>query len=620
LKRSRGTVFGTLKVGRGGPAFVIPDDGTPEILLMRGGRLEALAGDRVEVSAKQTRWGLRGRILNVVEARRCRSLGMLEKAGRGFCVSLDRSDLPPWLNVEKASLRGAEVGDRVWVELQRDSALAPTHNCRILEILGKGDDPALDFRAVSLEFGLPDCFPEAVLDEAASLSSRMIPRAEREDFRDDLAFTIDPEDAKDHDDALSFRKGPRGTVEVGVHIADVSHFVPEGAEIDLEARSRGTSVYMCDGVVPMLPPKLSENLCSLLPDRNRSTLSVVFEMDREAGIRSYKIVQGLIKSRARLTYMTAEAIRNGEGAADGLKEALRGLAELAGALAVRRSARGSLDLELPETKVLLDEKRVPVDLQREKRLTSHRIVEEFMLLANETVAAEASKRGIPFIYRVHPAPLREKLEELSLQLGELGVRLKPGAVTKGRHLEAVINSAPDVRRRALVSYLVLRAMERARYTASPSEHFGLASECYCQFTSPIRRYPDLFNHRMLKVKLFGDPSGVRRSDPEKVSLQCSETENVAARAERESVRIKCVRFMESRLGERYKGIVTGVTARGYMVELDRYPVEGFAPTPPRPRGRRSKGGLYLGDRVMVAIVRANPLMRELEFAVIKNGR
>jgi ribonuclease R len=241
-----------------------------------------------------------------------------------------------------------------------------------------------------------------------------------------------------------------------------------------------------------------------------------------------------------------------------------------------------------------------------------------MLLANETAASEAFKRRVPFIYRVHPAPLREKLEELASQLGELGVRFDPGTVTRGRHLEAPINAVGDARRRALASYLVLRAMERARYAAAPSLHFGLAADCYCHFTSPIRRYPDLYNHRAIKAAFFGGSSS-RQLDLEELAGVCSDREDLADRAERESVRIKCVRFMERRLGECFSGIVASVTARGYIVELERYPIEGFAPAPPRPRGRRRSAGLFLGDGVAVCVVRADPLLRELELALIKNG-
>jgi ribonuclease R len=608
-----------MRVGRGGPAFVIPDDGSPEVLLVKGGWPFALAGDRVEASVKQTRWGLRGRVISVVEAKRIRALGVIERSGRGYRVSVDRHDLPAWLNVKTSDLQGAQVGDRVWVELERDVSHIPTHNCRILEVLGRGDDPALDFRAVSLEFGLPERFPEGVLNEAASLSEEMIPRAGRVDLRDRLVFTIDPEDAKDHDDALSFERRPDGLLEIGVHIADVSHFVSERGRPDLEARSRGSSVYLCDGVVPMLPPRLSGYLCSLVPDRTRPTLSVIFEMDAQARAKRREIVRGLVKSRARLSYSAAESMLLNGGTDDPLADALRGLAGLADALAQHRVRRGSLDLELPETKVVLDEKNTPVDLIRESRLATHRIVEEFMLLANEAVAAEASRRKVPFIYRVHPAPLRRKLEDLSDRLAELGVRFDPGSVTKARHLEAPISAVGGAGRKALASYLVLRAMERARYAPSPSGHFGLASDCYCHFTSPIRRYPDLFNHRALTAELFGGARLAGGEDLEGLALECSDAETLADKAESRSVRLKALRFIEGKLGEDFSGIVTAVTARGYMVELDKYPVEGFAPAPPRPRGRRGRGGLYLGDRVRVVVVKANPLMGELELAVIKNA-
>jgi ribonuclease R len=430
---------------------------------------------------------------------------------------------------------------------------------------------------------------------------------------------VDPEDAKDHDDALSYRELPDGTAEVGVHIADVSRFVPMGGTIDIAAKDRGTSVYLCDGVLPMLPPRLSEDLCSLVPEGDRATLSVIFIMDSRARVKSHKIVRGVIRSRARLSYEGAESLLDGADSSGPVGPALCSLSRLTEHLSQRRSGRGALDMDIPERKVLLDERNAPVNVYRAERLQSHRIIEEFMLLANEAVAAHAADRGVPFIYRVHPKPELRKLEELALKLGELGVRFKARSVGVGRDLAAPLSKIPDERRRALGSYLVLRAMERARYAPGAGLHFGLASDCYCHFTSPIRRYPDLYNHSILNRTLFDAPTDKAPWDPEEVSEISTSTETRSQAAERSSLEIKCLRFMESKLGECFAGLVTGVHKRGYSIELDDYPIEGFAGKPETRRRRKSPGGLYLGDSVMARVLRADPYARELELGIVKNS-
>lgn len=631
LRRSRGVATGTLRVSRGGTASVVPDGGGPQILLSRSPGLLALAGDRVEASVRQTKWGPRGLLIGVVEARTSGALGVVEKSGMGFRVALDRRDLPSWLNVGRSRLAGAGPGDRVWVEVMRDGAGSPTANCAVKEVLGPAEDPATDFRAVTLQFGLHERFPSEAMMEAGGIDERRAGRDYGADLRERLVFTVDPADAKDHDDALSYRDMGGGLVEVGVYIADVSRYVPCGGPVDVEAKERGTSVYLCDGVLPMLPQRLSEDLCSLLPDRDRLTLGIIFVMDRAARVKGREFISALVRSKARLSYEDAQAYL--DGAPDGglLSGALRELAGLAGRLAEARAARGALSLDVPEPEVHLDDRGMPTGITREKRLESHRIIEEFMLLANETVAAEAARRRIPFIYRNHPPPKEEKLEELALKLGEMGVRFAGRSVRVGRDLEAPLERISGERRRALGSYLVLRAMERARYAPAPSLHFGLASERYCHFTSPIRRYPDLFNHRALaSLPALGGasrspsrPDARGGSDPEGVSETSSAAEARADAAERQCVEIKCIRFMESRLGESFDGIVTDVTGPGYTVELDDYPVEGFVRRPAAPRrrargGERARaGGPFLGDSVRVRVVRADPLQRELELVVVK---
>ncbi len=644
MRRRKPVITGTLRVTRGGTAFVAPEGGGPEILLRRAGGHGALPGDVVEVVTSETKWGMRGRVVDVVEARTSGALGVVEKSGRGFRVATDRRDLPPWFNVGRAALGDAEVGDRVWVEVLRDGSGAATANCVIREVLGSWEDPSTDHRAVALRFGLQEEFSSQATLEALRLSAPDHLLAGRRDFRGELVFTIDPEDAKDYDDALSVVELGSGLFEVGVHIADVSSFVLQGTALDLEAKERGASVYLCGGVLPMLPPALSEGLCSLEPDVDRFTLSVVFTLDNRGRVRDRKFIRGLIRSKARLTYRGAQAYLNGESDPDPLCDSLKVLARLAACLADVRRGKGALDLDVPEKEVVLDERGIPTQIGLEEKLDSHHIVEEFMLLANETVAAEAESKRVPFVYREHPRPKFEKLEELALSLADLGVRFSPGSVRRGRDLEVPLAAISNERLKALGSYLILRAMERARYAPGPSHHFGLASDCYCHFTSPIRRYPDLYNHRGLSSVLFptvpraanashgvsGAAGTVKNEaakagssepwDPELISESSSEAERRAESAERELIEIKCIRFMEGRLGECFSGLVTAVMARGYTIGLDDYPVEGFAPKPALRRRARGREGLCLGDRVTVRVARADPLQVELELAIVKKGR
>ncbi len=620
-----------------------PEGGGPDILLRRAAGHGALPGDIVEVVISETKWGMRGRVVDVVEARASGALGVIEKSGRGFRVAMDRRDYPPWFNVSRAALGDAEVGDRVWVEVLRDGSGAATANCVVKEVLGSWEDPSTDLRAVALRFGLREDFsPQATL-EAQRLSAPDYLLGGRRDFREELVFTIDPEDAKDYDDALSVVELGGGLFEVGVHIADVSSFVLQGTALDAEAKERGTSVYLCGGVIPMLPPALSEGLCSLEPDVDRFTLSVVFILDRHGRVRDRKFARGLIRSKARLTYRGAQTYLNGKSDPGPLGSALKALARLAACLADVRRGKGALELDVPEKTVVLDERGTPTQIGLEEKLDSHHIIEEFMLLANETVAAEVDSKGVPFVYRTHPRPKLEKLEELALSLADLGVRFSPGSVRRGRDLEVPLAAISDEGRKALGSYLVLRALERARYAPGPSHHFGLASDCYCHFTSPIRRYPDLYNHRALSSVLFPtvlraanggrgapgaggtvkDEAGKAGSsepwDPELISESSSEAERRAESAERELIEIKCIRFMEGKLGECFSGLVTAVMERGYTVGLDDYPVEGFAPKPALRRRARGRGGLCLGDRVTVRVARADPLQVELELAIVKKG-
>jgi ribonuclease R len=537
-----------------------------------------------------------------------------------------------------------EAGDYVVADCPLDDSRA-----HLIEVLGREDDPRWDDLAVLSRHRWPTRFAEDVLAEAqAAPPPERAARSNREDFRDRICFTMDPVDAADFDDALSWRDLGGGQFEVGIHIADVSYYVRPGSALDAAARERATSVYLAGRAVPMLPDRLSSNLCSLVPDRDRFVLSVIAEMDGHGGVHRYRIAEGKIRSRARLHYEQGAAVLAGTGAvAPEVERALRELAGIAAALHARRVQRGAIDLDTQEVKAVVAPDGRTLSLERKQRLETHRIVEEFMLLANTLVGEEAERRGEAFLFRVHEPPPAGKLVMLARQLRALGLPHVTGDDPGGRVLQRLLAVSLPPEKRRLVAQLVLRAMSRAGYREMDAGHFGLATRAYCHFTSPIRRYPDLFNHRQVRHWLH-EPRGrgrlawQRQIDDERRALEelfrdgvgglarhTTEQEWTAQEAERESVRVKALRFMESFLGEEYDGTIVGVIERGVFVELDAHPVEGFCRVSDavdddfrldeagvRLVGRRSRRRFGLGDRVRVALARIDVPARELELSLV----
>ena len=512
----------------------------------------------------------------------------------------------------------------------------------LVEVLGADDRPEWDDPGIASQFRLRTRFPAQAEREAAAHSEPGArERHGRLDLRQELVFTIDPEDARDHDDALSVSPLAPGRFEVGIHIADVSHYVPAGSALDLEAEARGTSCYLPGGVVPMLPEALSSDLCSLRPDRDRLALSVFVELDRDGRLFGYRFAESVVRSRHRLHYgEVQEALEHTRAVDAPLLKALETLMQLARGLRRRRLAGGALELEVPEVKAWVDERGVPWKLERRAHLESHELIEEFMLLANRCVGEEGARRSGGLLYRVHEPPAPPKLEALDAMLGALGLpRLALGDAGHGRRggtpadparaLQALLRASLDPPRRRLLHRLVLRSLARARYLERDLGHFGLAAHGYCHFTSPIRRYPDLHNHRRVREWIHGRPT--RAWDPvalEALAERCSATEQAATDAEREATRVKGLRLLEGRLGDRGSGIVTGLVPQGLFVELDDIPVEGFVRvslyledqftldrTGVRMVGRRTRRRFSLGDTVEVTIARVDVPARECDLAL-----
>ena len=544
LPKKINLAVGPLQVIRSGAGFVQTEEG-PDVFVPSSALGSAMDGDRVVARVERRRRGDRpeGSIIKILERARDTVVGVYHPSRNfGFVVPEDQK-LTSDVFVPPGEADGAEDGDVVVVRITSwgDRKRGPAGE--VEKVLGKLKDPGVDVLAVAYGHELPLEFPPEVEAAAAELQERGVRPEhlhERVDLRGQLIFTIDPPDARDHDDALSIRKGEDGLWEVGVHIADVSHYVEEGGIIDQEAFKRATSVYLVDRVIPMLPEALSADLCSLRPHEDRMAVSLLLRMDDDANVRSHEVVRSVIRSAHKLAYGDAQAILDGEQSVSGeVDGAVRDLAALARKLRQKRVDRGSIDFDLPEARVVLNTEGEPTDIQKVLRLEAHRLIEDFMILANETVDRAARQRKLPFLHRVHEAPDGDRLEKLQTFLAGLGVRIPEKPTPKD--LQEAIAKFDDRPEENLVSTVVLRSMKQARYSEKPVGHFGLATDHYTHFTSPIRRYSDLVVHRLLTRALVDGeklPEELRHDQLPTVARRTSERERVAVDAERASVDLK----------------------------------------------------------------------------------
>jgi ribonuclease R len=498
-------------------------------------------------------------------------------------------------------------------------------------VLGPITTPGVDVLSILFGSGLELEFPPGV-EEAAQEIIRVRDGegpGNRVDRTELHVFTIDPADARDHDDALSVEPAGDGLWEVGIHIADVSHYVERGNPLDLEALRRGTSVYLVDRVVPMLPHLLSSDVCSLRPDVDRTAVSLFVTLDGKGQARSHHFERTTIRSRHRLDYQQVQGVLAGERTIDPRTDQdINTLAALARALRRIRVQRGSMDFDLPEARVILGSDGIPLDIQKVVQLESHRLIEDFMLLANETVAREGEKRSLPLPYRVHESPAPDRAEELKRFLGTLGYPL-PNRGLKGRDLQKVLKAVEGKPEAGLVSTVVLRAMARARYQSQNLGHFGLGAPSYTHFTSPIRRYPDLMVHRIvIRALIQGEriPESWGGEALARASERSTLREGLATDAERDSVALKKAEFMESHLGGEFSGTVSGVTTFGVFVLLDDFFVEGLIHVNSLMDdyyvlregeyalvGERTGRRFRLGDPLRVQVARVDRLERKIDF-------
>lgn len=628
-------VVGELRLTRGGDGFLKPDDPRETDVFVPARSLEsAMDGDRVAVRVEGRPGGDRapvGRVVKVLERARPTLVGTFRASrGFGFVSPLDRR-ISQDVMVPEGHEGEASDGDVVVVRIHQFGSAKRNAVGEVELVLGPADDPGVDVLAILHGHGLPRAFPDETEAAAADAARRMERPGPREDLRDLLVFTIDPADAKDHDDALSLQPVSKGVWEVGIHIADVSHFVEEGSPVDLEAFRRATSVYLVDQVVPMLPHALSSDLCSLKRGEDRLALSLFVTLDEQGRVREHRYAPTWIRSHHGLDYGQVQGVLEGTSSVESeLDDVLRTLSRLAGVLREKRGARGSLDFDLPEARVELDEEGIPVDIQRVVQLESHRLIEDFMLLANELVAQDAVARALPVPFRVHEPPLKDRLEDLREFLQSVGHSL-PKKSLSPRHLQAVLDRVKGKPEESLVSTVILRSMSRARYDEVNQGHFGLASAAYLHFTSPIRRYPDLLVHRVVRRALIGGeavPESWEESLPE-MAEHCSEQERRAQQAERDSIEMKKIEYMRRHLGDEFDGTVAGVTSFGFFVLLDQVFVEGlvhvsnldddfytFVQEAYALVGERTGRRFRLGDRVRVKVARADKEERQIDFLVL----
>ncbi|MBI3891494.1 MAG: ribonuclease R [Candidatus Wallbacteria bacterium] len=633
-------IAGELEVKQAGFGFLIPDQvGAADVHIPATAMAGAMHKDRVMVRIEHREADrLSGRVVRILERFHKRVLGVFRSGGASYGF-VTPSDVH--LSQEVYIPAGMELDARPGQVVEVDLVEYPTETKggvgKITRVLGAPGDKGIDTEIIIREYNLRDTFPAAVMAEAEKLPDevRVADRRGRRDLRKLLTFTIDPETARDYDDAISIERDGDHVV-LGVHIADVSHYVRPGSAIDDEAVGRSTSVYFPERVLPMLPEKLSNGLCSLKPNVDRLSMTCRMRFNRQGKMAGSEIFASVIHSDYRLTYELAGQLLAGEDAKllekySRLMPDLRTFAELAQAIRARRQQRGSLLFTLPETRIVLDDQWRMVDIRKEVADLSHHIIEEAMIAANEAVAefVEASEK--PFVYRIHELPDPEKVQTLAKLAAALGIPWREVGSPSPRAYQRILQQVQGKPEQMLVTTILLRTLKQARYHSENAGHFGLASRAYTHFTSPIRRYPDLMVHRFLKEYIAFDKAAVRgksESDLEldKATMHASRQERVAAEAEQELVSWKKARFMESHLGETFDGTVTGVAAFGLFVEIEPYFVEGMVHVSKLGReyflfdeagfamvGQGTGKCFRIGDRLKVRVARVDEVKRQVDF-------
>lgn len=639
-----GVLKGRIQRFKEGFGFFLTPQGEEDIFIAPSNMKGALSGDTVlvQIVTKRKRRKPEGKVIKILERAKEKYVGTFHGTAKQGEVEPDDPSLPRRIPVIRGKAKNAKEGYKVIFNVveKRKKLYA-----EIISVAGPENDPNTDLIVVLKRYDLNPEFPTQVVKEVESLEMPKYTLSHhRLDLRNELIFTIDPEDAKDFDDAISIEKTKKG-YRLGVHIADVSFFVKAKSATDHEALLRGTSVYLVNFVVPMLPHKLSNDLCSLIPGEDRFTMSIFMEFDHEGNLIRRKLTKSVIRSKARLTYEDAQKLLDGENLSGDrhsiftpqdvytkVKHALEHALELAKILRQKRWNRGSLDFDLPEPEIILFPSGEVATIKPAVRTWSHKIIEEFMIRANETVAEYFTEKGLPTIYRVHEPPEPERLRTFLIFAESLiGKKFDVSHITP-KTLQQVLVSVEGKPEEALLNYMLLRSLKRARYSVENVGHFGLASKNYLHFTSPIRRYPDLVVHRLLKYALRGKP---KKSDDwieylTYVAERASERERVAERAEFDHIDYKAMDFMKNKIGEVFEGLITHITSNGFFVQLRDFLVEGFVnvdslegsyiynPDRYELRDTRTQKAYKIGQTLKVMVVKVDKWMKRLDLIVKEN--
>ncbi len=645
LPERLGLITGKLQAHAKGFGFLIPEvEGEKDVFIPSSFINGAMNGDRVLVQiTREDKNGKKreGEVIQILERANTKIIGVYEDSKNfGFVIAED-TRISQDIFISKKDRNGAKDGDVVVVEITKWPEKRRSPEGVVKEVLGQKGDKGLDILTIIKKYGLPEEFPTKVQAFAAGIDEE-IPLKEykrRKDLRDVRMVTIDGEDAKDLDDAVSIERLDNGRYRLGVHIADVSHYVREKNPLDKEALKRGTSVYLIDRVIPMLPKKLSNGICSLNPKADRLTLSCIMVIDGSGKVLDHEIVESVIRTNERMTYTDVTKILKDNDPElskryDYLLDDFKAMEELCKILYKKRTKRGAIDFDFEESKIILNEFGKPIDIKPYEREIANRIIEEFMLVCNETVAEHMFWSHLPFVYRVHEDPDEEKLEKFREFIYNLGYIIKWNGEVKPRNLQEILEKVKGKKEETVVSTLLLRSMMRAKYSPECVGHFGLAAKYYCHFTSPIRRYPDLQIHRIIKEfingKIDDDRSKKLTALVDYAARQSSETENIATEAEREVDDLKKAEYMLDRIGEEFEGIVSSVTSFGMFVELPNT-IEGLIHITALDddyyiydenhlclMGERTKKIYRLGDFVKVRCSKVDIPNREIYFDMVED--
>lgn len=631
-------IVGTFQRKSNGKNSFIPDDGGEPIFIAERNSAHAMNNDKVKIVffAKRKHKEAEGEVIEIIERANDTFVGTLEVTkSYAFLVTENRT-LANDIFIPKDKLKGGVTGDKAIVKVIEWPEKAKNPIGQVIDILGKAGENTTEMHAILAEFGLPYIYPQAVEKAADRIPAEITPEeiSRREDFRKVTTFTIDPKDAKDFDDALSIRPLKEGVWEVGVHIADVTHYVKEDSIIDKEAEKRATSVYLVDRTIPMLPERLCNFICSLRPHEEKLAFSVIFDINEKGEVLASRIVHTVINSDRRFTYEEAQNII--ETQQGDYKEEVLMLDKIAKALREKRFTAGAINFDRYEVKFEIDEKGKPVSVYFKESKDANKLVEEFMLLANKTVAeyvGKVPKNKKPKVlpYRIHDLPDPEKLDNLSQFIARFGYKVRTSGTKTdiSKSINHLLDDIQGKKEENLIETVSIRAMQKARYSTHNIGHYGLAFDYYTHFTSPIRRFPDMMVHRLVTKYMDGGRT-VSETKYEDLCDHSSNMEQIAANAERASIKYKQVEFMSERLGQVYDGVISGVTEWGLYVELNENKCEGMLPIRDLDddyyefdeknyclRGRRKHRIYSLGDAITIKVAKANLEKKQLDFALVE---